>query len=76
MHLLHDGSQRGDEFLRIEPDDSRDIEELDDVDTALAGFDGGHEGLVATEGFGDVDLGHAGLLAVADQELGEALVAR
>ena len=62
--------------MRVEPDDGRDVEELDDVDPALPGLDRGHEGLMATEGTRDVDLGHAGFLAIADQELGEALVAR
>lgn len=60
---------------RVDPERVCDVDEFDDVDAALSGFDVGDERLVAAELGGELALLQAGLLAVGGEELGQSLVA-
>jgi hypothetical protein len=57
--------------MGIEADRFGQLKELDDIDATAAGFDGGNDGLVSAERFGQIGLAHAGFPALVDDELNQ-----
>ena len=72
LATLGDLSHFTEEFIGIEADYFRKLQELDDIDASSAGFDRGDHRLVSAERFREVGLAHAGFPAFVDYELNEA----
>ena len=67
--------QRADEITRIKTERGRDVEQFDQVDTALSRLKVRHEGLMTPQLLGELALLQPRLLAIGDEELGQASVA-
>ena len=63
-----------DDGVRIEPDDARELQKLDHVNSTLFSLDVRDERLMSTQRFGDLGLVHLRLNPLRRQELRQALM--